>query len=162
VVAAGYSSGAHLAAGSALLPVAERKRTSCRPNALVLYAGVLERSAADLSPIHHVGRNAPPALLLCGDRDSLVGQSRRFAQVMNDAGKRAELALFPGGHKAFTSQLSNPVLAPSLARVDEFLVSLGYVDPVTDLDGRIADLRNYVPTTRRRTRPAGKRSDRAG
>lgn len=147
VVAAGYSSGAHLAAAASLLPPveSERERESCRPDALVLYAGVFDVRAPDLSPLQHVRPTAPPALVLCGERDTLAAQNRQFALAMNEAGNRCELAMFPGGHNTFTSQFHNPVFAPSLARVDQFLVSLGYIAEVSDLDRRIADLANYVP-----------------
>ena len=158
VVASGYSSGAHLAAATALLPPEEAASRTGRPNALVLYAGVFDLGDAALSPLHHIKSEAPPALVLCGERDSLVKQSRQFAQAMTDAGNRAELALFPGGHKAFTSDFKNPVFVPSLQRVDRFLVSLGYVDAVTDLGQRIADLADHKPTTSRTPRTNGKQS----
>ena len=69
---------------------------------------------------------------------------------MSDAGNRCELALFPGGHNTFTSQLNNPVLAPSIARVDQFLVSLGYIDAVSDVEQRIADLAHHVAKAKRK------------
>ena len=56
VVATGYSSGAHLAAATALLPPVEAVRKSCRPDALVLYAGVYDLGAAELSPLQHIRR----------------------------------------------------------------------------------------------------------
>jgi acetyl esterase len=150
VVAAGYSSGAHLAAATALLPAMEASRTSCRPNALVLYGGVFDLGVAELSPLQHIGAKAPPALVLCGERDSLAKQSRQLAQAMSDAGNRCELAMFPGGHQTFTSQFSNPVFASSLASVDRFLVSLGHIDEVGDLDQRIAALATTAPKRRRK------------
>ena len=160
VVAAGYSSGAHLAAATALLPPVESSSRTGRPNALVLYAGVFDLRDAALSPLQHVRRNAPPALLLCGERDSLVGQSRQFAVAMSDAGNRSELALFPGGHNAFTSDFKNPVLVPSLECLDRFLVSLGYIDAVSDLDRRIADLADHPPTRTRTARTNRQESSR--
>ena len=47
-------------------------------------------------------------------------------------------ATFPGAHNAFTSQLDNPVFALPLARVDRFLVSLGFIDTVSDVEQHIA------------------------
>ena len=159
LVAAGYSSGAHLAAATALLPPVESNRKSCRPNALVLYAGLFDLRVAELSPLQHIRPKAPPGLVLCGERDSLAPQSRLFAQAMSDAGNRCELAVFPGGHTTFTSQFNNPVFAPSLARVDQFLVSLGYIDAVNDVDQRIADLANDVPKARRKPAKTASRTD---
>lgn len=153
VVAAGYSSGAHLAAATALVPPVESDRMSCRPTALVLYAGVLDLGASALSPLQHVRRKSPPALVLCGEQDSLASQSRLFVEAMKGAGNRCDLAMFAGGHNAFTSQLQNPVLAPSLTRVDEFLASLGYIAPATDLEQRIADLASHVPKRRAKRSP---------
>jgi len=147
VVAAGYSSGAHLAAATALLPAVEPGRASCRPNALVLYGGVFDvRDAAELSPLRHVRPKAPPGLVLCGIRDPLAAGNRQFAQAMIDAGNRCDLAEFPGGHNTFASRFDNPVLTRSLARVDEFLVSLDYLDAVPDVVQRIADLATTLTT----------------
>ena len=156
VVAAGYSSGAHLAAATAVLPAMESGARSFRPNALVLYAGVFDLGTAELSPLAHIRRKAPPSLVLCGERDSLATQSRQFANAMTTAGNRCELAMYPGGHNTFMSSLDNPVLAPSLTRVDHFLVSLGYIDAATDVDRCIGDLANHV--SKKRRKPAKRRS----
>lgn len=150
VVAAGYSSGAHLAAAAALLPAVEPARTSCKPNALVLYAGVFDLGRTELSPLAHVRKNAPPGLVMYGVEDRLASQGQNFSKAMTRAGNRCEVAEFPGGRGTFAAHPDNPVFATALARVDEFLVSLGYLDAVTDVERRIADLDLSTPKPRRK------------
>jgi len=55
------------------------------------------------SPVHHVGADAPPFLLLHGTIDNLVpiSQARRFAALLQDAGVEAVLIELPGAPHAF-------------------------------------------------------------
>lgn len=58
------------------------------------------------SPIHHVGArglDAPPLLIIHGDRDSLVpvASARAFVRVARDAGCRVAYLELPGAHHAF-------------------------------------------------------------
>ena len=54
------------------------------------------------SPITHVSAQAPPFLLIHGDRDQAVpfAQSTRFERALRSAGARAELITIPGGQHA--------------------------------------------------------------
>ena len=150
VVAGGYSAGAHLAAAAALVPAVERSNVSCRPNALVLYASVFGARQPEASPLAHVRRKAPPALVMCGVADSLIHQNRAFTKAMSDAGNQCELIEFPGGHKAFSARLDNPVFVDSLAQIDRFLVSLDYLTPVRNVERRIAELDLIAPKPRKK------------
>ena len=53
---------------------------------------------AEGSPQRHAGRIAAPVLLFHGDRDLnvRVGHSRRMDAALREAGRRSELAIFPG------------------------------------------------------------------
>jgi dipeptidyl aminopeptidase/acylaminoacyl peptidase len=58
------------------------------------------------SPFYHIHNISTPCLIIQGakDEDALVSQSHEFYQALREAGKRAELVLYPGmGHS-----LSNP------------------------------------------------------
>ena len=148
IAASGYSAGAHLAAATALLPPVEPDETPYQPNALVLYAGVFA-GTPELSPLAHIRGGAPPALVLYGVRDSLAGQNRRFARAMAEAGNRCEIAEFQGAHGAFAESPHNPVFTAALVRVDEFLVSVGYLEPSTNIAGRIASINADLPAPKR-------------
>lgn len=144
VVAGGYSAGAHLAAATALLAPVEPAEGSCEPNALVLFAGVYE-GEPEVAPLAHVRTGVPPALVAFGVKDPLAAQGRRFAHALVEAGNRCEVAEFPGAHDTFASHPLNPVYAAALARTDEFLVSLGWLEPAPDAADRIANIDADIP-----------------
>lgn len=143
VVGAGGSAGGHLAACTGICDGLDSKQEdatiSSKPNALVLFNPVLnfnqpklierlgEKSdlAEALSPTRHLAKDSPPTLLLFGTEDPLWKQGQEFLEKSKKLGHHAELYLAEGvGHGFFNK---SPWLEPTTARIDEFLVSLGYL-----------------------------------
>lgn len=146
IVAAGGSAGGHLAACTALLKQFDEKnedlKVSSVPNALVLFNPALDVSvlpselgfgdkAVAASPLHHVSRGSPPAIIFHGTADDIVpfNQAERFCEVMKKSGNRCELVLFEGKQHGFfdygRGDGRDYILTTRAA--DEFLTSLGYL-----------------------------------
>lgn len=160
LVASGGSSGGHLAACTAQCPLAapagEDTSVSPRPDALVLFnpavdlvgiqkipmaARVFQRFpnlAKDttlqrrISPRWHIEHDDPPALLLFGTQDPLLGPARRYIQAMKAAGVRVELFTADSADHGFFNR--SPWYERTLYRTDQFLESLGYLQGPPALD----------------------------
>jgi acetyl esterase/lipase len=143
IVAAGGSAGGHIAACTALAPGldadGEDMKISSKPNAMVLFNPVLrmdlpqllgfvghdESLAKAISPTLYLTKDAPPTLLLCGSADQLAAQGDEFMKKSKELGHRAELFTAEGqGHGFFNR---SPWLEKTTQRMDEFLVSIGYL-----------------------------------
>jgi len=87
-----------------------------------LFSPLLE----DASPISHVSREAPPFLIVQGDRDSLVppDQSRRFYELLSSAGAEAELLIVENAGHAFDP--AGGPLRPGRAEIRERMI--GFFD----------------------------------
>ena len=86
-------------------------------------------TADDYKPVRHVRRGAPPALLLHGTRDDVVGayHSERMAEALRAAGASVTLQLYPNrGHADTVASLSVPARrrTDALARISAFLTKL--------------------------------------
>ena len=144
IVGSGGSAGGNLAACAGMCPGLdadnEDHSVSSRPNALVLFNPLLrfderrtvERLEGDaergraISPTQHLRADSPPTLILFGTGDKLLRQGKDFMDRSSELAHRAELFLADGvGHGFFNR---SPWRERTLARVDEFLVSLGYLD----------------------------------
>jgi acetyl esterase/lipase len=145
IVAAGGSAGGHIAACTALTPGletdGENTKISSKPNALVLFNPVLrmdlpqllgfvghdESLAKAISPTLYLSKDTPPTLLLYGSADQLAAQGEEFMKKSKELGQRAELFTAEGqGHGFFNRP---PWLEKTTQRMDEFLVSIGYIKP---------------------------------
>jgi len=145
IAAAGGSAGGHVAACTALTPgldaESEDAKVSSQPNALVLFNPVLrfdgipqlmERIGGDealgkaLSPTLHLKKNSPPTLLLFGTADRLALQGREFMEKSKQLGHRAEMFTAEGQPHGFFNR--PPWLERTTGRMDEFLVSLAYLE----------------------------------
>ncbi len=144
IVAAGGSAGGHIAACAAFTPgldaPGEDPAVSSKPNALVLFNPVLrfqgvpklmERIGGDaelgraISPVLHVGKGAPPALILFGTDDPLAPMGREYVARAKAAGSVAELFTAEGvGHGFFNRPAWK---GKTTARMDAFLTSIGYL-----------------------------------
>ena len=156
IAAGGGSAGGHLAAAIATLPdfdePTENRTVSSVPNALVLFNPALvlapmaglplegfgtrvpeERMGSapqNLSPAHHVKRGTPPAIIFHGKADTTVpyATAEAFTRVMLAAGNRCELVGYEGAaHGFFNFGRPNSRYAETLAAMDKFLVSLGWL-----------------------------------
>ncbi|MBM3855766.1 MAG: DUF4976 domain-containing protein, partial [Verrucomicrobia bacterium] len=86
----------------------------------------------NLSPAHHVRRGAPPTIIFHGKADTTVpyATAEAFTRVMHAAGNRCELAGYDDQpHGFFNYGRQNGRYAETLAALDRFLVSLGYLAP---------------------------------
>lgn len=153
IAAYGWSAGAHLAASTAVFDAVPADATvSCAPSALVLVSPAVSVAADgwfrrllgskgdphDLSPDEHVRSGLPPTVIVTGRQDTVTPLPgvQAFADRMQAAGNRCELHVFDGVGHLFTP-VGTPddgypkpdaaVESAAFARLDEFLVSLGYM-----------------------------------
>jgi acetyl esterase/lipase len=132
------------------------------PNALVLFNPVLmtapyrdlsekeeqkfknfqTRLGADpesMSPFHHVRPGLPPTIIFHGENDKTVPyqQAELFCDAMTAAANRCELVGYPGmGHGFFNAhRADNSAYRDTIARMDDFLVSLGWLVERQDASG---------------------------
>ena len=152
IVAAGASAGGHLAAATALLPglddPADNLAVSARPDALVLWYPVIDNGPGgyayssfgarylEISPLHNVGLNPPPSLVMLGTADQYipVATGQEFQKRLRAFGARSELILYPGGaHPLYAyrdpSATTKAFRATCLAEAQAFLQSLVLVSP---------------------------------
>ncbi|MBL8213677.1 MAG: alpha/beta hydrolase [Bryobacterales bacterium] len=157
IAAGGGSAGGHLAAATGVIEgleePAENRGVSSRPNALVLFnpalvladapeAGVSRGEIARLeerfgakpeavSPYHHVGKGAPPAIIFHGKSDTTVPYStaEAFTRKMQSLGNRCELDGYEGQTHGFFNygRGDNTHYEKTIQRTAAFLTSLGYL-----------------------------------
>ena len=153
IVASGGSAGGHLAACTALGPKLEGEpdvdQAAYRPNALVLFNPVLrfdgvprlmERIGGDeaigraISPTLHLNKSTPPTLILFGTADPLYAQGEEFAERAKPLKLRVEMFTAPDQPHGFFNRA--PWTDRTLAAVDKFLTSLGYLKGNPTVEGR--------------------------
>lgn len=143
IAAGGADAGAHAALSAAMFewgdePQDERV-VAARPDALVLYAPVVDTAGFDVfttrrdeaSPARHLDRVLPPTLILQGRQDTAV-DFRQVEQFCADAaalGGRCDLHLYEGAGQNFfeRSVEGGRWYLPTLLEADRFLTSLGYL-----------------------------------
>jgi acetyl esterase len=146
IAAAGGSSGGHIALSAAVFDtfdeVGEDETVSSRPNALVLFNPVVDTTPVQLregfgdrgreaSPLHHVGADLPPTLILHGKSDTTVPYADvdRFCAEAKARGNHCQLV----GYEAATHGFFNPQNADgkwyreTLLEADRFLTKIGYL-----------------------------------
>jgi acetyl esterase/lipase len=146
IAAGGGSAGGHLAATAATLQQFDEKnedpKISSVPNALALFNPVLDTTnipasygfgdkAEAASPLHHVRKGAPPAIVFHGTADTTVpiSQAERFCEAMKKHGNRCELKSYEGRQHGFFNygRGDGSDYRSTLQAMDEFLVSIGYL-----------------------------------
>jgi acetyl esterase/lipase len=163
IVASGGSAGGHIAACTTLMPVEDPKdsKISSKANALLLFNPVLrfgpqmlkrvnndEAVGKAISPVLYLAKDSPPMLLFYGTEDNLIKQGEEFLQRAKELGCRAEqFSAEKQGHGFFNK---SPWREKTLARADEFLVSLGYLTGKPTI--KIPDEKEVKPAAQ--TRPA--------
>jgi acetyl esterase/lipase len=155
ITASGGSAGGHLALCTALIDSLDEKnddlQISSIPNALILFNPVADMTeivlkrkqvraeqvndwsnrAVEISPFHHIKKNAPPTIIFHGTADSTVSflQVMRFCEGMKNQGNRCEVISFEGRPHGFFNYRKgeNPDYFTTLRKADEFLISIGYL-----------------------------------
>jgi acetyl esterase len=166
IAAGGGSAGGHLAACTGVVKGFEKSTEdtsiSSVPNAMILFnpalvldsvdgeepfkqeklADLRERVGDDprkISPVHHVGKGAPPTIIFHGRADTTVPfrTAEVFAETMKKHGNRCELVGYPEkGHGFFNfGRDKNTDFRETLQAADQFLVSLGYLITRSDDKG---------------------------
>jgi acetyl esterase/lipase len=143
IVASGGSAGGHIAACTAFTPgldaEGEDTKISSKPNALVLFNPVLrfgprlisrigndEAIAKAISPTEHLTKDSPPTLLFFGTADWLLSQGKEFMEKSHELGHKAEMFTAEGQPHGFFHR--SPWYEKTTQRMDEFLVSIGYLE----------------------------------
>jgi acetyl esterase/lipase len=155
IAAGGGSAGGHLAACTPFIDKFDEseddKSVSAVPNALVLFNPALvlapiegfdakgfgtqvpeERMGTkpeNLSPAHHVTKDAPPTIIFHGRDDTTVpfASAEAFTAKMKSLGNRCELRGYDGQKHGFFN--GDEYKQKTLAEADQFLVSLGWLKP---------------------------------
>lgn len=156
IAAGGGSAGGHLAACTPFISEFdepnEDKSVSAEPNALVLFNPALvlapiegydpkgfgvkvpeERMGTkpeNLSPAHHITKDGPPTIIFHGREDTTVpfASAEAFTAKMKSLGNRCELRGFEGQKHGFFN--GGEFKEKTLAQTDQFLVSLGWLEPI--------------------------------
>lgn len=148
VISAGGSAGGHLAFCTSIKNTVDAPKDDLSispiPQAMVLYNpalfyaanitgdnGTLGLLSADklkaISPLEHIDQDTPPAYILFGTKDRLKAGADEYLKLAKQLGLRAEMFTAEGqGHGFFNSE---PWMSKTIPVVDDFLVSLGYLNP---------------------------------
>ncbi len=141
IVAAGASSGGHLAActffGKGMGDADDDKPVSAKPNAMVLYNPAVNLLALStlapidgtmlkrISPSFHVCKDTPPTLVIDGTADELLPQIREFIERSKSAGAPVEVCYTEGQPHGFFNK--SPWLEKTTREANEFLCRIGYL-----------------------------------
>ena len=148
VAAGGGSAGGHLAAATAFVEgfddPADDQSVSPKPDALCLFNPVIDTTEKGygasrlgdkkvaFSPVHHVAKGAPPAIVFHGTADKTVPfeNVQRFERRMKAVGARCELMPFEGkGHGFFNvGRDGGDAYRKTVRAMDRFLASLGWLE----------------------------------
>ena len=156
LAAGGGSAGGHVAASTAILKgfdePGEDLSISCVPTALALFNPVVDSTetgwqggyrqlgerAQELSPVHHLEKGAPPAIVFHGSADTTVPieNVERFRDKMKELGSECKLIVFEGKAHGFFNYGRDKSVAykKTVREMDLFFVSLGYLsgEPMMD------------------------------
>ncbi|MCR9246952.1 MAG: alpha/beta hydrolase [bacterium] len=145
LAAAGGSAGGHVAAATGVIDGLESDtvtKISSRPNALLLFNPVFDNGPGgygherlgkrwrEISPLHHIGKHAPPTIVFLGTKDKLIPVStgEAYRDAMKTAGCRCDLHLYEGQpHGFFNRQRNAKAYADTIVKSDRFLVELGWL-----------------------------------
>ena len=151
IAAGGGSAGGQVAAAAATTVAFDRSRgdstTSCVPDALILFNAVIDNGPDGygydrvgdyweaFSPLHNLRATTPPTVMFLGTKDRLipVATAEAYCQRMESLGARCELYLYEGkGHGFFNKSASPESYVDTVAKMDAFLESLGFLDPAPE------------------------------
>jgi len=150
----GVSAGGQLVAATATIgcPPDGEVNAELRPDALLLWSPALDLAhdgwferllrergtAAENSPVEHVGPSTPPTSIVIGDKDTLtpLSGSRGFCENLTEQGPACELNIYPGVGHLLTRNLANQesdfdpdpeMVADGIERHLQFLRELGFI-----------------------------------
>lgn len=148
ILAGGGSAGGHVAAATATVHAfneeGEDLSISSRPAALVLYNPVYDNGPGGyghervkdyweaISPMHNIDKDTPPTVVFFGTKDKHVHVStaEEYKGRMEALGGRCDLHLYQDQPHGFFNPGRGGYDEKTLAEVDQFLVSLGYLGPL--------------------------------
>jgi len=97
----------------------------------------LGASLRSMSPYHHVSTNMVPTIIFHGTADTTVEfeTAELFTNKMREMGNRCELVAYEGeGHGFFNfGRKQNGPYIDTVNKLDQFLISIGYLDAVPDV-----------------------------
>ncbi len=148
IAVAGASAGGHLAAATGTISGFEgyggNSLFSSRPNLNILYYPVLDigpggygdtdlqANYQSISPIHNIGPQTPPTLILLGTEDPYLSeiQAESYRDKLEDFGQYCEIILYEGaGHPIFFYRKGlTPRYFEMLRATDRFLAEFGYLN----------------------------------
>lgn len=146
IAAGGGSAGGHVAAAAGTNTGFEEENEdltiSSRPNALVLFNPVFDNGPdgyghdrvkeywRDISPLHNIHEDMPPAVVFLGTEDSVVPveTAEKFKSLMESHGVRSDLHVYAGQPHGFFNFKNTQNYTRTVADMDRFLVSLGYLE----------------------------------
>ncbi len=153
IAAGGGSAGGQLAAVTATLSDGaaaqydedEDLSVSFRPDGLVLFNPVYDNGPDGFgqsrfgdawntfSPLHNLHADLPPTRVMLGDHDNLipVATAEAFRDQMTQLGVRSELIVYPDQAHGFFNNADTGMLQATTKAMDDFLVSLGWLKPVS-------------------------------
>ncbi len=166
IAAGGGSAGGHVAATTGIVPglddPADDLSVSSKANALVLFNPVYDNGPEDgwghdrvvdrwkeISPAHNISKDAPPTIVFLGTEDKLIPVSiaEKFKANLDAAGVANELHLYEGQAHGFfnLSKGGEEFFLDTLAKMDAFLVRLGYLEGEGTDEQRRAVLKSAAP-----------------
>ena len=147
IVAGGGSAGGHVAACTGTIEKLNDPKDASDansvPNAMVLFNPVIDTSKSgygyprlkerfkEISPVEHVRKGIPPTIIFVGKADTVTPPAgdRLFKKRMEAAGNRCELHEYEGKkHGFFNKSRDLKSYNDTIAKMDAFLKSLGYLD----------------------------------
>lgn len=138
IVASGGSAGGHTAAATGIVPgfENEREQFSSKANLLVLFnpvmntenigRGMSPEMSIELSPNHHLAKDAPPMILFFGTTDRLIRTAEETVSKARPLGLTAELWTAEGQAHGFFNK--EPWRERTMALADKFLARHGYLE----------------------------------
>jgi dipeptidyl aminopeptidase/acylaminoacyl peptidase len=114
-----------------------------RPAALVLFNPVYDNSSngyghdrvkeywQEISPMHNLSAKTPPTIVLLGNQDKHipVATAEEYQMLMEEKGVRSDLHIYEGQKHGFFNFRHKENYGKTIAKMDQFLVSLDYLEP---------------------------------
>ena len=157
IAAGGGSAGGHVAAAAGVIQgleeAGEDAAVSSRPDALVLFNPVFDNGPSgwghsrvkqrwrEISPMHNIAKGAPPTTVFLGSNDKLipVATARAYQQRMRAVDARCDVHIYEGqGHGFFNKKRDAASFDATVAEMDRFLVSLGWLEALASAPPRRA------------------------